>query len=130
MYATYKILKTYFRDFAREEEVLNLSSILSSFPFVFFVFPPLCIHTHIYEFSCWNLFKAHRLVGECDTKDHNELKENPNINYSVGFGVWAQFRDKFLMHRKLLNSSCSISYLFIYFGQRLQRTCELQFNVG
>ena len=67
-----------------------------SFPFVFF---PLyaCIHTYIYEFSCWILFKAHRLVNKHDTKDSNELEEDHNINYSVGFGVWAQFRDKFLI---------------------------------
>ena len=74
-----------------------------------------CIHTYIYEFSCWILFKAHRLVKEHDTNDSNELKENHNINYSVGFGVWAQFRDKFLMHRKLLNSNCSIAYSSSFF---------------
>ena len=80
-----------------------------------------CIHTYIYEFSCWILFKAHRLVKEYDTNDSNELKENHNINYSVGFGVWAQFRDKFLMHRKLINSNCSIAYSsFFFFGQWLK----------
>ena len=84
-----------------------------------------CIHTYIYEFSCWILFKAHRFVKEHDTNDSNKLKENHNINYSVGFGVWAQFRDKFLMHRKLLNSNCSIAYsssffFFFFFGQWLK----------
>ena len=55
------------------------------------------MHTYIYEFSCWILFKAKRLVNKHDTKDSNELEEDHNINYSVGFGVWAQFRDKFLI---------------------------------
>ena len=69
-----------------------------SFCFVLFFFPLYAyIHTYIYEFSCWILFKAHRLVNKHDTKDSNELKEDHNINYSVGFGVWAQFRDKFLI---------------------------------
>ena len=86
------------------------------FPFVFFLFfPPLCLHTYTYESSCWLSFKAHRLVNKHDTKDSNELKEDHNINYSVGFGVWAQFRDKFLMHGKLLNSDCLIAYSFCFF---------------
>ena len=80
--------------------------------FCFFFFPPF-MHTYIYEFSCWILFKANRLVNKHDTKDSNELKEDHNINYNVGLGVWAQFRDKFLMHRKLLNSDCSIAYSFL-----------------
>ena len=84
---------------------------MSSFPFVLFF--PLCICTYIYEFSCWILFKAYGLVNEHDIKDSNELKEDHNINYSVGFGVWAQFRDTFFMHRKLLNSNCSIAYSFL-----------------
>ena len=89
-----------------------------SFPFVLFCFFPLYayMHTYIYEFSCWILFKAHRLVGECDTKDNNELKENPNINYSVGFGVWAQFRDKFLIQIAQL----LIPFVF-FFGHWLKR---------
>ena len=66
------------------------------------MFLPLCICSYIYEFTCWILFKAPRLVNELDTKDNNELKEDHNINYNVGSGVWAQFRDKFLMHWKLL----------------------------
>ena len=107
---------------------------MSSFPFCFFVFFPLFayIHTYIYEFSCWILFKAHRLVNKHDTKDSNELKEDHNINYSVGFGVWAQFRDKFLMHRKLLNSDCSIAYsfCFLFWTMAEEKTCEPQFNVG
>ena len=74
------------------------------------------MHIYIYEFYCWILFKAYGLVNELDTKDSNELKEDHNINYSVGFGVWAQFRDKFLMHRKLLNSNCSIAYSFLDSG--------------
>ena len=37
----------------------------------------------MYEFSCWILFKAHKLVNEHDTKDNNELKEDHDINYSV-----------------------------------------------
>ena len=48
----------------------------------------------------------------------NELKENHNINYSVGFGAWAQFSVKILMHRKLLNSDCSIAYSFLDSGWR------------
>ena len=107
------------------------------FPFVFFFlfFPPLCLNTYTYEFSCWLSFKAHRLVNKHDTKDSNELKEDHNINYSVGFGVWAQFRDKFLMHGKLLNSDCLIAYSFFFFfffsGTVAEdKTCELQFNVG
>ena len=88
---------------------------MSSFPFGFFFFSPLCIHTYIHEFSCWILFKAHRLVNNHDTTDSYELKEDHNINYSVGLGVWAQFRDKFLMLRKLLHSDCSISYSFCFF---------------
>ena len=88
------------------------------FCYLFIYFCPLCIHTYIYEFSCWLLFKAHRLVNEHDTKDSNELKEDHNINYSVGFGVWAEFRDNFLMHRKLLNSNCSIAYSFLGNGWR------------
>ena len=83
--------------------------------FCFFFFCPF-MHTYIYEFSCWILFKANRLVNKHDTKDSNELKEDHNINYSVGLGVWAQFRDKFLMHRKLLNSDCSIAYSFLDSG--------------
>ena len=82
------------------------------------MFFPLCICSYIYEFTCWILFKAPRLVNELDTKDNNELKEDHNINYSVGFGVWAQFRDKFLMHWKLLNSNCSIAYSFLDIGWR------------
>ena len=117
MHAIYKISKDLFLGILLEEEVLNLSSIWVRFLLFCFV-PPLCI-LYIYEISCWILFKAHRLVGEHDTKDSNELNENPNINYSVGFGVWAQFRDKFLMHRKLLNSNCSIAFSF--FGQWLKR---------
>ena len=85
---------------------------MSSFPFVLFF--PLCICTYIYEFSCWILFKAYGLVNEHDIKDSNELKEDHDINYSVGFGVWAQFRDTFFMHRKLLNSNCSIAYSFSF----------------
>ena len=111
----------YFED-AREKEVLHLSSIwvlFLLFCFVLFFFSPLCIHTYIYEFSCWILFKAHRLVNKHDTKDTYELKEDHNISFSVGFGVWAQFRDKFLMHRKLLNSNCLIAFSF--FGQWLKR---------
>ena len=46
----------------------------------------------------------------------NELKEDHNINYSVGFGAWAQFSVKILMHRKLLNSDCSIAYSFLDSG--------------
>ena len=106
---------------------------MSSFPFVclFFFFPPF-MHTYIYEFSCWILFKANRLVNKHDTKDSNELKEDHNINYNVGLGVWAQFRDKFLMHRKLLNSDCSIAYSFCFFFGTLaeEKTCELPFNVS
>ena len=102
---------------------------MNSFPFVFvflfffFFFLPLSMYTYIYEFSCWILFKAHRLVNRHDTKDCNELKEDHNIDYSVGFGVWAQFRDKFLMHRKLLNSDCLIAYsfCFFFFGRWLKR---------
>ena len=97
---------------------------MSSFPFVLFCFVFFSfMHTYIYEFSCWILFKAHRLVNKHDTKDSNELKEDHNINYSVGFEVWAQFRDKILMHRKLLNSDCSIAYCFCYFffGRWLKR---------
>ena len=89
---------------------------MGSLPFVLFF--PLCIRTYIYEFYCWILFIAHRLLNEHDTKDSNELKEDHNINYSVGFGVWAQFRVKFLMHRKLLNSDCSIAYSFLDCGWR------------
>ena len=92
------------------------------------------MHTYIYEFSCWILFKAKRLVNKHDTKDSNELKEDHNINYSVGFEVWAQFRDKILMHRKLLNSDGSIAYSFCFFflfwTLAEEETCELQFNVG
>ena len=99
------------------------------------------MHTYIYEFSCWILFKAKRLVNKHDTKDSNELKEDHNINYSVGFGVWAQFRDKFLMHGKLLNSVCLIAYyfclfcflfFFFFFSGTVaeEKTCELQINVG
>ena len=80
-----------------------------------FVFFPLCVHTYIYEFSCWVSFKAHRLVNKHDTKDSNELKEDHNINYSVGFGVWAQFWDIFFIHRKLINFDCSIAYSFCFF---------------
>ena len=69
---------------------------MNSLPFALFF--PLCIRTYIYEFSCWILFKPHRLVNEHDNKDSNGLKQDCNINYNVGFGVWAQFRDKFLMH--------------------------------
>ena len=120
MYATYKISKDLiFRDFAREKEVLHLSSIwvlFLLFCFVCFVFfPPLFLHSYTYEFTCWLSFKAHGLVNKHDTKDSNELKEDHNINYSVGFGVWAQFRDTFFMHRKLLNSNCSIAYSFCFF---------------
>ena len=92
---------------------------MSSFSFLFFCFfPPLYayINTYVYEFSCWILFKAHRLVNEHDTKDNSELKENHNINYSVGFGVWAQFRDKFLMHQELLNFLILIARLLILFS--------------
>ena len=93
---------------------------MGSLPFVLFF--PLCIRTYIYEFYCWILFIAHRLFNKHDTKDSNELNEDHNINYSVGFGVWAQFRDKFLMHRKLLNSDCLIAYSFCFFlGHWLKR---------
>ena len=88
------------------------------------------MHTYIYEFSCWILFKAHRLVNKHDTKYSNELKEDHNINYSVGFEVWAQFRDKILMHRKLLISDCSIAYSFCFWTLAEDKTYELQFNVG
>ena len=103
---------------------------MSSLPFVLFF--PLCIRTYIYEFSCWILFEAHRLLNEHDTKDSNVLKEDHNINYSVGFGVWVQFRDKFLIHRKLINSDCSIAFFFCFFFWTLveEKTCEFQFNVG
>ena len=94
-----------------------------------FVFFPLCVHTYIYEFSCWVSFKAHRLVNKHDTKDSDELKEDHNINYSVGFGVWAQFWDIFFIHRKLINSDCSIAYSFCFFWTLAEeKTCELQFN--
>ena len=83
--------------------------------FCFFCFFLLCIHTYVYEFSCWILLKPHKLVNKHDTKDSNEVKEDHNFNYSVGFGAWAQFRDKILMHRKLLNSDCSIAYSFCFF---------------
>ena len=97
-----------------------------SFPFVLFCFfSPLCIHTYIYEFSCWVLIKAHRLVNKHDTKVSNELKEDHNINYSVGFGVWAQFRGKFLIQ------IAQLLILFLFFGTLAEeKTCELQFNVG
>ena len=73
------------------------------------------IHTYIYEFSCWILFKAHRLVNKHDTKDSNELKEDHNINYSVGFGVWAQFRDKFLIQIAQLLIPC-VFFFFLDTG--------------
>ena len=97
-----------------------------SFPFVLFCFfSPLCIHTYIYEFSCWVLIKAHRLVNKHDTKVSNELKEDHNINYSVGFGVWAQFRGKFLIQ------IAQLLILFLFFGTLAEeKTCELQFNVS
>ena len=89
-----------------------------SFCFVLFFFPLYAyIHTYIYEFSCWILFKAHRLVNKHDTKDSNELKEDHNINYSVGFGVWAQFRDKFLIQIAQLLIPC----VFFFFGHWLKR---------
>ena len=115
MYATYKISKKLFLGILLErwKFYIFLQYEFSSFCFVF----PF-MHIYIYEFSCWILFKAYGLVNELDTKDSNELKEDHNINYSVGFGVWAQFRDKFLMHRKLLNSNCSIAYSFLDSGWR------------
>ena len=88
------------------------------------------MHIYIYKFSCWILFKAHRLVNKRDTKDSIELKEDHNINYSVGFGVCAQFRDKFLIHKKLINSDCSIAYSFCFWTLAEDKTYELQFNVG
>ena len=88
------------------------------------------MHIYIYKLSCWILFKAHRLVNKRDTKDSNELKEDHNINYSVGFGVCAQFRDKFLIHKKLINSDCSIAYSFCFWTLVEDKTYELQFNVG
>ena len=115
-YATYKISKDLFLGILLERRKFFIFLQYEFFSFCFvFIFPPLCIHTYIYEFSCWLSFKAHGLVNKHDTKDSNELKEDHNINYSVGFGVWAQFRDKFLMHRKLLNSDCSIAYSFWFF---------------
>ena len=117
-YATYKISKDLFLGILLERRkfFIFLQYEFFSFSFCFFLFfPPLCLHTYTYESSCWLSFKAHRLVNKHDTKDSNELKEDHNINYSVGFGVWAQFRDKFLMHGKLLNSDCSIAYSFCFF---------------
>ena len=117
-YATYKISKDLFLGILLERRkfFIFLQYEFFSFTFCFFLFfPPLCLHTYTYEFSCWLSFKAHRLVNKHDTKDSNELKEDHNINYSVGFGVWAQFRDKFLMHGKLLNSDCLIAYSFWVF---------------
>ena len=124
--ATYEISKDLFLgNLLQRRKFVYLQYEFFSFCFCFFVFVfflPLCIYTYIYEFSCWILFKAHRLVNRHDTKDCNELKEDHNINYSVGFGVWAQFRDKFLMHRKLLNSDCLIAYSFCFFlGHWLKR---------
>ena len=118
MYATYKINKDVFLGILLEEGSSTSFFNMSSFPFFFVLFcffPPLCIHAYIYEFSFWIFFKAHRLVNKHDTKDSDELNEDRNINYSVGFGVWAQFRDKFLMHSKLLNSDCLIAYSFCFY---------------
>ena len=87
----------------------------------FFSFCLFCFFVFFFPLYAFYL-KANRLVNKHDTKDSNELKEDHNINYSVGLGVWAQFRDKFLMHRKLLNSDCSIAYsFFFFFGHWLKR---------
>ena len=72
------------------------------------------------------MFKAHRLVNKHDTKDSNELKEDHNINYNVGFGVWAQFRDKFLIQIAQL----LIPFVFFFWTLAEEKTCELKFNVG
>ena len=123
MYATYKISKDLFLGILLERRKFYLFLQYEFFSFCFVLFFSF-MHTYIYEFSCWILFKAHRLVNKHDTKDSNELKEDHNINYSVGFEVWAQFRDKILMHRKLLNSDCSTAYsfcFFFFFGRWLKR---------
>ena len=80
----------------------------------FFSFCLFCFFVFFFPLYAFYL-KANRLVNKHDTKDSNELKEDHNFNYSVGFGAWAQFRDKILMHRKLLNSDCSIAYSFCFF---------------
>ena len=115
MYATYKVSKNLFLGIFLERWKFYIFLQYEFFSFCF-VFP--FMHIYIYEFSCCILFKAYGLVDEHDTNDSNELKEDHNINYNVGFWVWAQFRDKFLMHRKLLNSNCSITYSFLDSGWR------------
>ena len=128
MYATYKIGKDLFLWILLERRNFYIFLQYEFFSFCFFFFFFFCflnffMHTYIYEFSCCILFKANRLVNKHDTKDSNELKEDHDINYSVGFGLWAQFRDKFLMRRKLLNSDFSIAYSFwcFFFGHWLKR---------
>ena len=78
----------------------------------------LYAYVHTYVNSLVGFYLKHTDYSMNMILNSNELKEDHNINYSVGFGAWAQFSVKILMHRKLLNSDCSIAYSFLDSGWR------------